>query len=94
MADVVNFHCSGVTGAGFQTAGNPDEEKDVVSEHEDKTDCSGNHNCLDSHHSIVCMRWLQLLMILRTLLVLLLLVNCFLMRLLVILSVLTRPMLV
>lgn len=60
----VNFHCSGVTGTGFQAAGNPDEEKDVVPEHEDKTDCSGNHNCLDSHHSIICLRWLQLLMIL------------------------------
>lgn len=62
----------------------------MVPEHEDKTDCPGNHNCPDSYHSIICMRWLQLLMILHSLLVLLLLVNCFLMRLLVILSVITR----
>ncbi|KAJ0052052.1 hypothetical protein Pint_01578 [Pistacia integerrima] len=47
---------------GFQAAGNEDEKEDVVAKHEDKTDSSGNHNCLDSHHSIVHLWWLQMLM--------------------------------
>ena len=31
-------------------------------EHEDKTDSSGNHNCTDSHHSIIGLRRQQMLM--------------------------------
>ncbi|TXG63698.1 hypothetical protein EZV62_010692 [Acer yangbiense] len=33
-----------------------------IAEHEDKTDSSGNHNFTDSHHSIIGLRWRQMLM--------------------------------
>ncbi|MFQ6633720.1 hypothetical protein Gotur_012236, partial [Gossypium turneri] len=46
----------------FQAAGNPDEEKDVVTEHESKADRARDSDRLDSHHRIVCLSWLQLLM--------------------------------
>ncbi|MBA0617753.1 hypothetical protein Godav_027175 [Gossypium davidsonii] len=46
----------------FQAAGNPDEEKDVVTEHENKADRARDSDRLDSHHRTVCLSWLQLLM--------------------------------
>ncbi|MBA0819946.1 hypothetical protein Gohar_025662, partial [Gossypium harknessii] len=45
-----------------QAAGNPDEEKDVVTEHESKADRARDSDRLDSHHRTVCLSWLQLLM--------------------------------
>ncbi|ERN14813.1 hypothetical protein AMTR_s00032p00095920 [Amborella trichopoda] len=37
-----------------------DEEEDVVAEYEDKADCFGYSDCLDSHHRLVYLPWLQL----------------------------------
>ncbi|KAK5784093.1 hypothetical protein PVK06_038611 [Gossypium arboreum] len=51
-----------VTGTRFQAAGNPDEEKDVVTEHENKADRARDSDRVDSHHRTVCLSWLQLLM--------------------------------
>ncbi|PPR94287.1 hypothetical protein GOBAR_AA26392 [Gossypium barbadense] len=49
-------------GTRFQAAGNPDEEKDVVTEHENKADRARDSDRVDSHHRTVCLSWLQLLM--------------------------------
>lgn len=53
----------GLAGSRFQAAGDKDEEEDVVTEHEDKADCFGHHYCINPHHNIVCLPWLQMLMI-------------------------------
>jgi len=50
-----------LAGTRFQAAGNTDEAKDVVPEHEDKTDCVGHHHCSNPHHYLVCLPWLQML---------------------------------
>uniref|UniRef100_A0A5B6YFW3 Uncharacterized protein n=1 Tax=Davidia involucrata TaxID=16924 RepID=A0A5B6YFW3_DAVIN len=34
--------------------------EDVVSEYEDKADSSWYPHCLDSHHSVICLWWLQM----------------------------------
>ncbi|PON51970.1 Sybindin-like protein [Parasponia andersonii] len=47
---------------GLQAAGNPDEEEDVVAEHEDKANSFGYLNCADSHNCSICLWRLQLLM--------------------------------
>lgn len=47
----------GFAGTRFQDAGNPDEEKDVVAEHEDKANSFGYSNCLDSHNCSLCVSW-------------------------------------
>ncbi|RVW22215.1 Vesicle-associated membrane protein 722 [Vitis vinifera] len=52
----------GVAGTRFPATGNQDEEKDVVAEHEDKADSFGHPDCLNSHHSVIHLWWLQLLM--------------------------------
>ncbi|XP_039035856.1 putative vesicle-associated membrane protein 726, partial [Hibiscus syriacus] len=44
----------------FPAAGNPDEEKDVVSKHEDKADSYWNPDRFDSHHCTVRLPWLQM----------------------------------
>ena len=49
-------------GTRFQAARNPDEEEDVVPEHEDQADSFGNLNRLDSHHCPICLQWIQVLM--------------------------------
>ncbi|KHG28831.1 Vesicle-associated membrane protein [Gossypium arboreum] len=49
------------TGTRFQAAGNPDEEKDVVAEHEGKADSFRNPDRIDSHYRAVHLRWLPLL---------------------------------
>lgn len=53
-------HLYGVAGTRFQAARNPDKEKNVVPEHEDKADSSGYPGCLDSHHNSIRMWWFQL----------------------------------
>lgn len=50
----------GVAGTRFQAARHQDEEKDVVSEYEDKADSSWYHNRPDSHHSSICLRRFQM----------------------------------
>ncbi|MBA0704539.1 hypothetical protein Golax_016791, partial [Gossypium laxum] len=50
----------------FQAAGNPDEEKDVVAEHEGKADSFGNPDRIDSHYRAVHLRWLPLLKRIRS----------------------------
>lgn len=44
------FH---VSGSGFPETGNQDKAEDVVRKHEDKTDCIGHHCSSDSHHLLV-----------------------------------------
>lgn len=51
-----------LAGTRFQATGNQDEEKDVVAEHEDKADSVGDPDCLNSHHSVIHLWWLQMLM--------------------------------
>lgn len=54
--------CGGDAGTRFQAAGNPDEEEDVVAEHEDQADSFGNLNRVDSHHCSIRLQWFQVLM--------------------------------
>nr|TKS12033.1 vesicle-associated membrane protein 72 [Populus alba] len=49
------------SGTRFQAAGDPDKEENVVAEHENKADSVGDLDCPDFHHSIVNLRWLQML---------------------------------
>jgi len=44
----------GFAGTRFQKAGRAIKEKDVVSEHEDKTNSSCYHNCHHSHSCSCC----------------------------------------
>ncbi|MBA0553412.1 hypothetical protein Golob_012597 [Gossypium lobatum] len=46
----------------FPAAGNPDEEKDVVTEHEGKAYSSRNLGRFDPHHCTVCLSRLQMFM--------------------------------
>lgn len=55
------FLCLGFAGSRFQAARYKDEEEDVVSEHEDKADCLGHHHCINPHHNLVRLPWLQML---------------------------------
>lgn len=55
------FYGCFLVGTRFQAAGNPDEEKDVVAEHEGKTDSFRNPDRIDSHYCAVHLRWLPLL---------------------------------
>lgn len=50
------FFFGGDAGTRFQAAGYPDEEEDVVAEHEGKANSFGYLNRADSHHCSVCMR--------------------------------------
>ncbi|MBA0795517.1 hypothetical protein Gohar_006375 [Gossypium harknessii] len=51
-----------IVGTRFPAAGNPDEEKDVVTEHEGKAYSSRNLGRFDPHHCTVCLSRLQMFM--------------------------------
>lgn len=49
-----------LAGTRLSEYGDQNAEENVAAKYEDQADCFGNTDCLDPHHSPLCLPWFQL----------------------------------